>query len=193
MIMLTRRTVFRAMATVLAAAGLQMAQAGDWTEPVEVLHEHERCLAYRARLDGEFLVVEATIESPWHTFVMDNKQRATEKLAGKPSLGIDGPTQITLSQGLEATGPWYQSTPKDFSKPELRWFSWGFEKQARFVTKVKRSGAGPALIALRGQTCTETTCKNIEVEISLPLSAGAAGATSSDVDLKALVPVRATD
>jgi hypothetical protein len=120
---------------------------------------------------------------------MDNKQRAAERLAGRQSLGIDGPTQITLSQGLEPVGSWYQSPPMDFSKPELRWYSWGFENQARFVTKVRRSGAGPAQIALRGQACTETTCKNIDVEISLPLTAGGS-ATPSDVDLKTLVAVR---
>ena len=35
------------------------------------------------------------------TFAMDNKVRADEKLAGKPSLGIEKPTGITLAEGLE--------------------------------------------------------------------------------------------
>ena len=67
---------------------------------------------------------------------MDNKLRAQEKLAGKRSLGIDSPTEIVFAEGLELNGPWYQSVPRDFSKPELRWYSWGFEGQALFVAKV---------------------------------------------------------
>jgi hypothetical protein len=121
---------------------------------------------------------------------MDNKQRALEKLADRKSLGIDRPTEIVLTEGLELAGPWHQSPPKDFSKPELRWFSWGFEGQALFVAKVRRSGAGPAGIAVRGQACTETTCKNIETEISMPLADLHADTVPSDIDPKTLVQVR---
>lgn len=186
---LTGRTIFTVMLALIAATGVETASAGDWTAPVEVLHEHQRCISYRARMDGEFLVVQTTIEPGWHTFVMDNKQRSAEKLAGRQSLGVDGPTEIALTQGLEIAGPWYQSEPKDFSKPELRWYSWGYEGEARFVAKTRRSGPGPVQIAIRGQACTETICKNIDVEISLPVNA-AAGQPSS-VDRKGLVEVRA--
>ena len=86
-------------------------------------------------------MVRAAIEPGWHTFAMDNKQRAEEKLAGRKSLGIDHPTEITLTGGLEMAGPWYQTPPKDFSKPELRWFSWGFERQALFAAKIRRRAA----------------------------------------------------
>ena len=105
---------------------------------------------------------------------MDNKLRAQEKLAGKRSLGIDSPTEIVFAEGLELDGPWYQSVPKDLSKPELRWYSWGFEGQALFVAKVRRVGAGLASIAVRGQACSDTTCKNIDLTISVPLG-GSAG------------------
>ena len=105
-------------------------------------HDDNLCLSYQARLDGEYLVVRANLEPGWHTFAMDNKQRAEEKLAGKKSLGIDRPTEIVVSGGLQTAGPWLQSQPKDFSKPELRWFSWGFEKQALFVAKMRRAGRG---------------------------------------------------
>ena len=176
---LTRRAALLAMLALVASAA-------DWTDPVDVRYDFKRCVSYRARLSGEFLVVQATVEPGWHTFSMDNKQRAEEKLAGRESLGIDAPTEIKLSQGLDVAGPWYQSPPKDFSKPDLRWFSWGFDDQAVFVAKVRRSGAGPAQIAIRGQACTETICKQIDVAISLPL----AGAGRSDVDLKGLVRVR---
>ncbi len=165
---------------------LGVAHAYAASDVVEVRHDDMLCVSYQARLEGPYLVVRATLEPGWHTFAMDNKVRAVEKLAGKPSLGIDHPTEITLTGGLDPAGPWYQSPPKDFSKPELRWFSWGFERQAVFATKIRRPGTGPTRIAIRGQTCTETTCKNIDVALSLP----AASADSSDINLKDLVQVR---
>ena len=191
MIHFDRRTAVKAM-IMLAVAGVEGARAGDWTDAVEVRHEENLCLAYRARLDGPFLVVRATLESGWHTFAMDNVRRAEEKLAGRRSLGIDHPTEIIPAGGLEVIGPWYQTPPKDFSKPELRWFSWGFEHEAVFVAKVRRSGTATARIAVRGQACTETTCKNIDVAISLPLANIKAntGADPPDVHLKNLVQVR---
>ena len=98
MIQLTRRTAVKAM-IVLAVACAEATRAGDWTGAVEVRHDFKRCVSYRARWDGEFLVVQATHEAGWHTYAMDNKQRAEEKLAGRESLGIDGPTEIRLTPG----------------------------------------------------------------------------------------------
>ena len=159
----------------------------DWSNPVEVRHDVQKCVSYRARLSGDFLVVQATHEPGWHTFAMDNKLRAQEKLAGKRSLGIDSPTEIVFAEGLELYGPWYQSVPRDFSKPELRWYSWGFEGQALFVAKVKRIGEVPANLAVRGQACSDAICKNIDLTISISLG-GSTG--KSDIDLKSLVQVR---
>jgi hypothetical protein len=87
-------------------------------------------------------------------------------------------------------GPWYQSQPKDFSRPELRWFSWGFEQQTLFVTKVRRSGTGSAHMALRGQACTATTCKNIDVAMSFPFADTGTDTDQSDINLKNLVQVQ---
>src|SRR5688572_23487039 len=120
------------MITRLTAAmilGVSGASAAAWTAPVEVCQEPERCVSYRARLSGDSLVIEATHQTGWHTIAVDNKRRADEKLAGKQSLGVDAPTEFRVSQGLELAGPWYQSPPKDNSKPELLWFTWTFEKQ----------------------------------------------------------------
>lgn len=172
----------------LAFSAAAATGAQDWTEPVEVLHDGKRCLSYRARLAGEFLVIEAAMEPTWHTFAMDNKRRQDEKLAGKPSLGIERSTEIRVNGGLEAISPWFQSLPKDLSKPEIRWFTWGFEQQGLFVTKIKRSGPATAQIGIRGQACSEAICKNIDVTISIavtpPKTAGA------DIDWKALEQVR---
>jgi hypothetical protein len=90
---------------------------------------------------------------------------------------------------LETVGPWYQTAPKDFSKPEIRYFSWGYEQSAIFAAKVKRTGAGPARIAVRGQACTETTCKNIDAAILLTLD-DAQPDGAAEIDLKNLIQVR---
>lgn len=176
---------------VLAAVlfSIANANASGWTEPVEVRQEENLCLTYQAKLEGSLLIVRAKIEPGWHTFAMDIKKRADEKLAGKTSLGIERGTEFLLSGGLKTVGPWYQSAPKDFSKPEIRYFSWGYEQQATFAAKVARTGAGPVRIAVRGQACTETICKNIDATISLALDAVHA-AGDPEINLKNLILVR---
>jgi len=186
MIFLPARADCKAILIPLLLACLPQAWAGEWTEPIEVRMEVELCVSYRAKLDGDLLVVEATHAGEWHTYAMDNKLRAEDKLAGKPSLGIDAPTEIELSGGLELAGPWRQSEPTDLSKPELRWFTWGYSEPALFVAKVKRGGDGLARIGVRGQACDASRCKNIDVELSLPLS-GTAGAVKGDYSSLAVV------
>jgi DsbC/DsbD-like thiol-disulfide interchange protein len=156
----------------LAAVCLLGAQAS--APRAEVRHDDNLCLAYQAALEGDYLVVRAAIEPGWHTFAMDNEHRAKEKLAGRMSLGIDKQTEISITGGLSAIGPWYQTPPKDFSKPELRWFSWGFDREAVFAVKVRRAGAGK--IQIKGQACTESTCKNIDVELPTPAGQPKTGA-----------------
>jgi DsbC/DsbD-like thiol-disulfide interchange protein len=169
--------------------GIVSANASGWTEPVEVRQEENLCLTYQAKLEGSLLIVRATIEPGWHTFAMDIKKRAEEKLAGKASLGIERGTEFQLSGGLETVGPWYQSAPTDFSKPEIRYFSWGYEHQALFAAKVKGAGTGPIRISIRGQACTGTTCKNIDAAISLALE-GVKLEGEPEINLKNLIQVR---
>jgi hypothetical protein len=165
---------------------IPLAAEAEWSEPVVVRHELTPVVTYRARLDGDLLAVHVKIEPTWHTFAMDNKRRAEEKLAGRQSLGIDQPTEIKLT-GLETTGPWLQTAPRDFSKPELRWFAFGYEGEALFAAKVRRAGNGPAQLQIRGQACTDTTCKNIDVEVPVPAST--TGKTPA-VDTRGLIEVR---
>src|SRR5437016_6375854 len=189
MIKASRWTVVKVM-IVFGVLCTGAARVGGWTDSVEVRHELKRCVTYRARLTSQFLVIQATHEAGWRTYAMDNKQRAQEKLTGRRSLGIERSTEVGLTEGLEVAGPWYQSPPKDFSKPELRWFTWGFEGQVLFVAKVRRLGAGPARIVVRGQACTEATCKNIDVAISIPFNDTNTEANNSDIDFEALIQVR---
>lgn len=146
--------------------------AAEWSKPVEIVVDDTVCAAYKARVDdGGHLVVALTLANGWHTFAMDNQLRANERLAGKKALGMDRPTSFAVSGGLSVDGPWMQPELADFSKPELRIFSWGFEKQALFAAKVKRTGAGStARVAIRAQACTETICKDINTALDLDLS-----------------------
>lgn len=173
---------------VSIALSLATVAAGDWSAPAQVLHELKPVLTYRARIDGSYLIVDAAIESGWHTFAIDNEQRAKEKLAGKASLGIDQPTHFSVSNGLEVIGPWYQLQPVDFSKPQLRWYSWGFEKEAVFAAKVRRAGSGPAEIGIRGQACTDKTCKNIDISLQVAVPAIITGAVPAA--LKSMIEAR---
>jgi len=173
---------------LVACAGA--AAAGEWSEPVQVTHDLHPCVTYKAKLDGDYVVVQATLSPGWHTFAMDNKVRAEEKLAGKPSLGIDAPTEIKLAQGLDPVAPWYQTPPKDFSKPDLLWFTWIYDSQAMFVSKVRHSGAGPAQVTVKGQACTDKICKQVDVALSVPLAGSKPGANPAEVDLKTLTKVR---
>ncbi len=171
----------RTWLTICAAAALEGA---DWTKPVEVMHETTRCITYRAKIEGDTLLIEVSPEKGWHTFAMDNKVRVEEKLAGKKALGVDKPTEVKLT-GLAAAGGWKQTPPKDFSKPELRLYAWGFEEPALLAAKVKRTG-GPVTVGIRGQSCTEVNCRNIDITIAVPAAAGKGAAP----DLSALIAVR---
>jgi len=161
--------------------------AGDWSAPVDVRHDEEVAISYRARLDGPWLVVRATLAAGWHTFAMDNKRRADLKLAGKKALSNDRPTEIAAVAGLELSGPWYQSPPKDFSHPELRWFSWGFEREAVFAVKVRNAGSAMGRLTVRGQACTDTVCKNIDVALAVPPGGGGG---AGEINVKDLERVR---
>lgn len=161
---------------------------GEWTEEAHASRNGRSLAAYRAKLDGEYLVVEVKTAAGWHTYAMDNKQRAREALAGKMSLGVEENTQVTVSQGLEVTGPWHQSQPKDFSQPELRWFTWGFDGRALLAAKVKRTGAGPASVAVRAQICDSVSCQAIDTGLELPLPPEQG---KTELDIRTLTKVRA--
>jgi len=173
-----------AILLTLVACG---AWAADWSAPAEVHHEDALVISYTARVDGPYLVVRANIGQGWHTFALDNVQRVKEKLAGKPALSLDKSTEITAT-GLQVEGPWRQSSPKDFSRPELRMFSFGYDHDALFAAKVRTGGTGPAKLRIRGQACTETVCKNVDVALTVAVPAKAEA--SSEVKVSELVPVR---
>ena len=163
--------------------------ASDWSDSVEVLWNYQPVVTYRAKFDGSFLIVEVHHQPGWHTYAMDNRLRAREKLAGRNSLGIDTPTTIAVSDELEMSGVWYQSPPNDYSKPKLRWFTWGFEGYAVFASAVKKIGAGSVTVEVHGQACDENSCRNIELDLLVPLDR-TEGMFSEKFSLEKLTKVR---
>ena len=143
--------------------------ATGWGAPVEVLVEDEVCATYDARLAGDQLVVRVRLGKGWKTFAMDNAVRAAEALKGKKALSADMPTKVTVGEGLTVIGPWQQTPPTDFSKPELRIFTWGYETEAVFVAPVKRDGA-VGKVGVKGQACTPSICKNIDVKVDVGMA-----------------------
>ncbi|MFN9459109.1 MAG: hypothetical protein ACK6D7_17275 [Acidobacteriota bacterium] len=157
--------------------------AMGWGAPVQVMVDDEVCATYDARLAGDQLVVRVRLGKGWHTFAMDNAVRAVEALKGKKALSADMPTKVTVGEGLTVTGPWKQTAPQDFSKPELRIFTWGFEGEAVFAAPVKREGT-VGKVGVKGQACTPSICKNIDVKVDVGLDA-------APFDASPLVAVRA--
>ncbi|MCU0247186.1 MAG: protein-disulfide reductase DsbD N-terminal domain-containing protein [Bryobacter sp.] len=162
--------------------------AGEWSKPAVVEHDDRPAMVYRARWDGTHVVVEVTPEPGWHTFAMDNRQRHEEKLAGKPSLGVEKSTSIAVEDGLAVTGAWRQSPPEDFSKPELRIFTFGFLKRALFAAPARKTGDGPATVTVKGQACRASVCLNV----SVTLEVGLAGAPGAVENVAGLIAVRGT-
>jgi hypothetical protein len=164
----------RLLSLVLLATG--------WGAPVEVRVDDEVCATYDAQLAGDQLVVRVRLGKGWKTFAMDNAVRAVEALKGKKALSADMPTKVTMGEGLTVTGPWKQTPPTDFSKPELRIFTWGYEAEAVFVAPVKREGT-VGKVGVKGQACTPSICKNIDVKLDV-------GMDVATMDTSNLIEVR---
>ena len=172
---------------VLALAGSLW--AGEWSTAVDATaRDGTPLVTCRAKLAGEYLVVEVRAAEGWHVYAMDNEQRAKNALAGKTSLGVEQNTEVVVSGGLEQLGDWFQSEPRDFSQPELRWYSYGFEGASLLASRVRRNGGEAANVAVRAQACDSASCISVEAELELPVVDAADGEFTTD----GLVRVRGT-
>lgn len=140
----------------------------------------------RSKLSGDFLLVELQAAEGWHVYAMDNERRAKEALAGKMSLGVEESTEVLVTGGLRVSGDWYQSAPQDFSQPELRWYSYGFEGRALLAAQVERTGDPAAEVTVRAQACDSDSCVRVDAVMDLPLNQSSRG----DYRPVDLVPVR---
>jgi len=152
---------------------------------VQVWLDDMPAVTYRARIDGDWLVVQAEHEPGWHTYAMDNVVRARKK-SGKAQPETELPTVITPLDGQSVRGPWRQSAPVDLSTPEIRWFTWGFEAKSYFAVRIDNA-ADPSSVQIDAQACTEALCAMVEALV-VPIDAQDS-APSWSVDPESLVVV----
>lgn len=176
------------LAALLLALVATPTRAAEWSEEVPVRAGSETVLRFRARIAGEFLVVQATHTPGWHSYAMDNALREKDALKGKPSLGTELGLRIHVESGGTPRGTWLQSTPKDLSQAELRHFTWGFDGTATFAVPFQREGSAPVVLAIGGQVCNDQTCRNIDAELTVPSTS--AEETDSAFSPDQLIPVR---
>ncbi len=163
-----------------------------------VRHGREPVVRYQARVEDGYLIIKAVHAAGWHTYAMDNEQRAHEALQGKKSLGIEKGTEISVIQGVELAGNWLQTKPIDLSQPELRWFTFGFERTSFFACPVKTTSTDSATLRIRGQACNGETCCNVDVTLALKSEVdnerpAHIGGIPTNQLLKNLVPVQTSE
>jgi hypothetical protein len=134
--------------------------------PAEAVLQYrdEQIVTYRAWLQEGHLVVQVQHQEPWHTYAMDNVERARER-SGKQRPDTELPTVIALQGDLRATGGWLQTAPRELSQPELHWYTWGFEGISYFAVPISEPDAfeaGEAKITINGQACTAERCAMID-------------------------------
>ena len=152
---------------------------------VSVWLDDMQAVTYRARVEGDWLVVEATHEPGWHTYSMDNVIRAREK-SGKLRPETELPTVITPLGGLTIQGDWRQSPPVDLSTPDIRWYTWGFEGRSYFAVRVGKATL-PSSVQIDGQACTDAICAMVEALV-VPVDSSETDGQES-VDPESLVVV----
>ena len=153
------RIIFGAVA--LSVVVVPVAWTSEWSESAEVRRRLTTVVSYRAKLEGDVLIVEATHGEGWHTYAMDNVERARKK-SGKQSPETELPTRLNVSGGLALDGAWYQTDPKELSQLDIKWYTWGWDSVARFAAKVRRVSGEPAVITINGQACNASLCSMVD-------------------------------
>lgn len=174
----------------LLLLGLLEAGAQDWSDPVVVRRRAEPVVTYRVMLDGDLLVVEAEHAKGWHTYALDNVERARER-SGEEMPETEVPTHIQVAGGLRIVGNWRQTKPDDLSQEALRWYTWGFSGRAVFAIRVKRAEGAEAVVTVNAQACDASACQAVrDVVLKLPLpTASAATKLAPATDLSQMVEV----
>jgi len=135
--------------------------AGEWSESKEIRQRRSgMVVSYKAKLDGDWLIIEATHGKGWHTYTLDNLERAQKK-TGKEKPETELSTVIELSGGLKPVGAWYQTKPKELSTPEIKWYTWGFENVSRFATQVELIDQSATTITINAQACNASSCSMV--------------------------------
>ena len=171
------------LAGIAAAAGAQ-----GTAEPPrqEVWLGENLAVSYAARVEGDWLIVDAWHEPGWHTYAMDNVQRARE-VTGKARPDTELPTVITPSPGIELAPSWRQTAPTELSQPELRWYTWGFADRSFFAARVLSADPG-GWVQVDAQACTDRLCAMVDgLRVPVTESGG------RSVDPESLAPVQSSE
>ena len=182
----------------LAAAGLLMclavsgvpatAAAQETGEPPreEVWLGDDLAVSYAARIEGDWLILDVWHEPGWHTYAMDNVERARE-VTGKARPDTELPTRITPSPEIELAAPWRQTGPTELSQPDLRWYTWGFADRSFFAAPVVRADPG-SWVQVDAQACTDRLCAMVD-GLRVPVTMGG----GRSVDPGSLAEVRTSE
>ncbi len=164
-----------------------------WSKAAVVRQGSQPVVRFQARIEGDYLLVRATHREGWHTYAMDNQARGEQALQGKMSLGIEQGIEIKVNRGLVLDDHWSQTPPRDLSKPELRWYTFGFDQTAIFACRIKTVRSEPIAVQIRGQACSGESCRNIDVVLEIqqrrPVEQSPQQAERLRTMLKDLVPV----
>ncbi len=141
-----------------------------WSKEAVVRNGRQPVVRFQARIDNDYLIVRAIHQERWHTYAIDNEARAEKALQGKMSLGIELGIGIEFKSGLKADGEWLQTSPLDLSRPEMRWYTYGFSQTAVFARRVTVLESEPIVLRIRGQACDGETCCAVDavLEVELP-------------------------
>ena len=160
-----------ALLAALVAAPFALGDDG-WSEPVPVMNRAKIALTYRAKIAGDFVIVEANHSKGWHTYSMDNTIRA-RKATGDEHPESELPTRIAVSGGAKVSGDWMQTAPVDMSQPSIKWYTWGFEGVARFAAPIERVGDEDIVLTIDAQSCDPSSCTMVnDLKIILPAMSG---------------------
>lgn len=154
-----------------------------------VRHRGAAVVTYTARVVEGYVVIDAEHAPDWHTYAMDNVERAREQ-TGKENPDCELPTRFDLAGPAELAGEWRQSAPADLSNPKIFWYTWGFEGRATFAAPVTIAGEGPITLTINGQACNASSCsmiQNVQVTIDPSLE------PSGEFDLESLTPLLRAD
>ncbi|HIA47527.1 MAG TPA: hypothetical protein EYN96_06040 [Candidatus Hydrogenedentes bacterium] len=168
-----RPVLIAAVLVAICTLDIAPAFAADWSDPISIIRRREgTVVAYRAKLDSGYLVVEVKHGEGWHTYSMDNIERAKKK-TGKEKPETELPTEIKVSGGIETIGSWYQTKPKDLSMTDIKWYTWGFENTALFAIKVDSIDGPTASVTVSAQACNANSCSMVDgqtITLNLPES-----------------------
>ncbi|MDF1826402.1 MAG: Trx7/PDZ domain-containing (seleno)protein [Verrucomicrobiales bacterium] len=164
----TQQQHFRKAPVEVESSGV----AVTWSNPEFVRRGTDKVVRYRAAFANGHLLVEAVHEPGWHSYAMDNPARGEER-AGRPGGDQELPTVISLPGSLKTGGDWIQTVPVDYSKPEIHWYTWGFEGTSWFAVPLESLPEDAVSIQISSQVCDASSCAGVfDLSLSVPAPKG---------------------